>query len=76
MIGQVYTTGTQLYYKFKPQNQPAVVTLSQVVVNKINSVYQVLYAIVSQKDADLIAQLIKSETPESLGAFGKFMGAI
>jgi hypothetical protein len=73
---QVYSTGTNLYYKFKPANQPAVFTLSQSVVNKINSVYPILYAIVQQKDADLIAQLVKSETPESLNAFGKFMGAI
>ena len=73
---QVASTGTVLFYKFKPENQPAVKILSQAIIDKVSAVHQVIYAIVAQYDTALVSQLMKTETPENLNAFGKIMGAI
>ena len=70
----VVNGGTTLFYNFKPENQPAALTLLKAVVDKVISSVPVIEALVAYHDSALVSKLEKSESPENLNALGKVMG--
>ena len=66
--------GSALFAKFRPENQQAVLTLVKSVATTVGANYQIVYAMVAQKNAALVAQLVQNESPANLAALGQAMG--